>query len=151
VARGSVAPGRGADEIVATLAALLPRLALDQKRDEDFFRGTLSVASSAVELGRLRELTSDPAMPQNAARAIAHFLERFAGALERLAGSRANPQGHLVEAKAIVADLHGDLSALAMEPGSAAGSVLRAAASLRFIADRFDIDPAYLERDFAED
>jgi hypothetical protein len=33
----------------------------------------------------------------------------------------------------------------------AARAVLRAAASLRFIADRFDIDRAYLERSSAGD
>jgi uncharacterized membrane protein YccC len=151
VARGGIVPGRGADEIVATLASLLPRLALDQKRDEDFFRGTLSIASSAVELGRLRELTFDADMPQTAARAIADFLERFAGALERLAGGHANRQSHLAEAEALVADLRSELSAQAMNPGAPARSVLRAAASLRFVADRFDIDRAYLERNFAED
>ncbi len=60
VARGEVLPQRGASEIVAMLASLLPRLALDSRRDEDFFRGTLSMASTAAELGRLAELASDP-------------------------------------------------------------------------------------------
>jgi uncharacterized membrane protein YccC len=38
VARGGLVPRRGSNEIVAQLAALLPRLALDSRRDEDFFR-----------------------------------------------------------------------------------------------------------------
>src|SRR5271163_2311764 len=146
VARGGIVPRRGANEIVAMLSALLPRFALDRQRDEDFFRGTLGAASSAIELGRLRSLESDPDMPQNAARAIAHFLPRFAGALESLAARRANRQARLAEAEAIVAELRADLGARALERGAAARSILRAAASLRFIADRFYIDRAYLDR-----
>jgi uncharacterized membrane protein YccC len=150
VARGGIVPRRGANEIVAMLAALLPRFALDRQRDEDFFRGTLGSASSAIELGRLVALQSDPDMPQNAARAIAHFLPRFAGALESLAASRANRQARIAEAEAIVAELRADLGARALERGAAARSILRAAASLRFIADRFYIDRGYLDRSFAE-
>ena len=89
-------------------------------------------------------------MPQNAARAIAHFLPRFAGALESLAASRANRQARIAEAEAIVAELRADLGARTLERGAAARSILRAAASLRFIADRFYIDRAYLDRSFAE-
>ena len=151
VARGGIVPRRGANEIVAMLAALLPRLALDQQRDEDFFRGTLSVASSAIELGRLRELKSAPDMPRDAADAIANFLERYAEALESLAASPADHQARVVEAETIVAELRADLSARGLAPGAAARSILRAAASLRFIADRFTVDRVYLERRFAED
>jgi uncharacterized membrane protein YccC len=150
VARGDISPRRGASEIVAMLAALLPRLALDRQRDEDFFRGTLSMASLAVELGRLRELKPAPDMPADAVRAIAHFVERFAGALENLAGSRADRRARIAEAEAVVAELRADLSTRLPEPGAAARSVLRAGAALRFVADRFDIDRAYFERDFAE-
>jgi len=151
VARGGIVPRRGANEIVAMLAALLPRLALDHQRDEDFFRGTLSVASSAIELGRLRELKSAPDMPRDTTRAIAHFLERYADALESLAASRADHRVRVAEAEAIVAELRADLSARGLAPGAATRPMLRAAASLRFIADRFTIDRAYLERGFAED
>ena len=150
VAHGDIAARRGANEIVAMLAALLPRLALDRQRDEGFFRGTLSIASSAIELGRLRELKADPNMPQNAARAIEHFLGQFADALQGLAEDHANRRIRVAKAEAIVTEMRAELSAQALEPGKAAGSVLRAAASLRFIADRFTIDRAYLERHFAE-
>jgi uncharacterized membrane protein YccC len=155
VARGGIVPQRGASEIVAMLAALLPRLAMDRRRDDDFFRGTLSVASLAIELGRLRELKFDTDMPEHAARAIGHFLQRFSGALETLVGSRAGSGARLdtglAEAEASVAQLRADLSARPLEPGNAARSVLRAAASLRFVADRFDIDRSYLENSFAKD
>jgi uncharacterized membrane protein YccC len=151
VARGGIVPRRGAREIVAKLAALLPRLALERKRDEDFFRGTLSAASSAIELGRLRDLRSDPDMPRNAARNIETFLGYFADSLESVAGSSASRPTSLVKAEAAVAQLRADLSAQVSEPGPAAASLLRAAASLRFLADRFLIDRAYLARGFSED
>jgi len=151
VARGVVNPRRGASEIVSMLAALLPRLALDRQREQDFLSGTLSAASSTIELGRLRDLKSDPAMPANAGHAIAHFLDRFADALEALAGSHDDRQARLAEAEAIVAELHAELASQTFESRPASRAVLRAAASLRFIADRFLIDRAYLERRFAED
>jgi uncharacterized membrane protein YccC len=156
VTRGDIVPRHGASEITAMLAALLPRLALDQQRDEDFFRGTLSMASTAVELGRLRELKSDPSIPQAEADAIEHFLKRFADALESLGTRRVNHRTHLAEAEAAVAELRAKLAARTLEAGMGARSVLRAAASLRFIADRFSIDRAYLEcgylgQDLAED
>ncbi len=149
-ARGDVAARRCANEIVAMLAALLPRLALDRPRDEGFFRGTLSIASTAIELGRLRELKAAPDMPRNTAGAIEHFLARFADALADLAGNHADHRIRVAKAEAIVTEMRAELSAQALEPGRAARSVLRAAASLRFIADRFTIDRAYLERHFAE-
>jgi uncharacterized membrane protein YccC len=151
VARGGIVPRRGENEIIAMLAAMLPRLALDQQRDEDFFRGTLSAASSAVELGRLREFKSAPDMPRDATDAIANFLERYAEALESLAANRADHQACVAKAEALVAELRTDLSARELAPGAAARCILRAAASLRFIADRFTLDRAYLERRFAED
>jgi uncharacterized membrane protein YccC len=152
VARGAMVPRKGTSEIVGMLAALLPRLALDRQRDEDFFRGTLSMASLAIELGRLRDMESDAGTPRDVASAIEDFLRRFADALGGVvAASRVDRQVHLAEAAALVAQLRVDLSTRTLEPGTAARSVLRAAASLRFIADRFDIDRAYLERHLAED
>jgi uncharacterized membrane protein YccC len=151
VARGNVVAHQGGREITATLATLLPRLALDRQHDEEFFRGTLSMASVAVELGRLRALMSDLDMPADEAHAVWRFLKRFADALESIGGSRANDRACLAEAEAAVAELRADLSAQTPQRGPAARSVLSAAASLRFIADRFTIDHAYLERDFAGD
>jgi uncharacterized membrane protein YccC len=146
VARGGIAPRRGANEIVAMLAALLPRLSLDHQRDEDFFRGTLSMASSAIEFGRLREIKSASDTPPELSRAIDDFLTRYADALEGLATSVADHRARVAEAETIVAELRTELSAWAQQP-----SLLRAGASLRFIADRFTIDRAYLERGFVED
>ena len=89
-------------------------------------------------------------MPESAADAIEAFLTRFAAALESLAASRADRRACLAAAEAVATDLHRDLSGRTLAPGAQARSVLRAAASLRFIADRFTIDRAYLERHFAE-
>jgi hypothetical protein len=151
VARGAINPWRGSSEIVAMLAALLPRLALDRQREHDFFSGTLSAASSTIELGRLRDLASDVGMPPDAARAVAHFLDRFADAMQRLAASNSDHRARLAEAETIVAELHAVLSVQMIAPGASAQAVLRAAASLRFMADRFLIDRSYLERRFSED
>lgn len=151
VARGSVAPRRAAAEIRAQLAALLPRLALDRQRDEDFFRGTLGAASAAIELGRLAKATSDRALPPEAAAALRHFLDRFASALEDLAGDPADRPLRLAAAEALVGDIGATLAAHAVEPGSAARAALRAGAAVRFLADRFYLDRGYFERGFTAD
>jgi hypothetical protein len=151
VARGTLMPRRGAAEIRAMLATLLPRLALDRQRDEDFFRGTLGAASVAIELGRLAEVAAEPALPEDDARAIRRFLARFAAALEELAASHAGRASRLVEAEALVGAIIADLAARTLEPGPEARLVLHAGASLRFIADRFYLDRAYLAHAFAGD
>jgi uncharacterized membrane protein YccC len=151
VARGRIVPRAGAREIVAMLAALLPRLTLDKKRDEDFFRGTLSMASSAVEIGRLIDIKSAPDMPEGAAHSIDMFLEHFAERLEKLAGNQTSHEADLLGTEVVVVQLRDELAARAPQPGPAAVSVLHAAASLRFLADRLCIDRAFLERDFPKD
>ncbi|MCK0207103.1 FUSC family protein [Starkeya koreensis] len=151
VARGKVQPRRAAGEIVTMLAGLLPRLSLDRLRDEDFFRGTLGTSSCAVELGRLIGVAADRATPPETAHTLAGFLGAFAGALERLAASRADRPARVAEAEALVAEARAALAAqMPSAPGEEARAVLRAGASLRFIADRFDIDRPYLLRSFAE-
>ncbi len=90
-----------------------------------------------------------PRCRETAADAIGRFLERFAVALEQLAADSGDRRTCLDEAEGIVADIRTALSAEPMQTHAAARSVLRAAASLRFIADRFEIDRAYLERRFA--
>ncbi|HSI40130.1 MAG TPA: FUSC family protein [Xanthobacteraceae bacterium] len=151
VARREMMPRRAFDEIGARLAALLPRLALDRQDEEDFFRGTLGSASSAIELGRLAEAARAPDMPAPAARALEHFLVQFAMALERLAESRDTAEP-IAGAEALVAQARAALAGCPVGPGTAAArAVLRAGASLRFLADRFDIDRAHLARTYVED
>lgn len=151
VIRGSAKPRRGSDEIVGMLAALLPRLSLEQQRDEDFLRGTLGAASAAVELGRLVELAADPDVSGEVGRVVAGFLARFAPALEALAAARRDRPARVADAEAIVAEARERLSGLQLVPGPAARHALQAGASLRFLADRFYIDRAYLERGFDDD
>jgi uncharacterized membrane protein YccC len=151
VARGRVPSRRGADRIVEDLAALLPRLALERQGDEDFFRGSLSAASCAIELGRLVSLRADAALPRGVADSIGNFLERFAGALEGVTARDDDPRPRVAEAARLVAHLHAELAAQDLEPGATAIAILRAGASLRFIADRFSIDRAYFERSFVEE
>lgn len=151
VARGQTAPRAAAGTIVGMLANLLPRLALDRQRDEDFFRGTLAASSCAMELGRLAEVAADRATPPEAAATLTGFLAGFAEALERMARSRGDRVARVAEAEALVTGARAALAAqMPAAPGEAARAVLKAGASLRFIADRFDIDRAYLARSFAE-
>lgn len=149
VARGELPPREGAVRIRTLLAALLPRLALDRQRDEDFFRGTLGAASLAGELGRLGEVAADPAFPAPIAQTLQRFLGRFAIALERLAASGADRQACVAQAERIVSEMTADLAAHELKPGMPARAVLQAGAALRFIADRFTLDRAYLEHGFA--
>jgi uncharacterized membrane protein YccC len=151
VARGGIVPRHGAKEIVAMLADLLPRLALANRRDEDFFRGMLSMASAAVELGRLRKSISDPVMPRSAKLAIEKFLEQIAAALERLAAASYRREIDLTEIEASVTTLRAELASQELESRAAARPLLEAAASLRFIGDRLELDRAYLECQFSED
>lgn len=150
VARREMMPRRASDAIVALLASLLPRLALDRPEEEDFFRGTLGAASSAMELGRLADAARAPDMPPQAAQALEIFLAGFARVLEQLATSR-NSAEPVAQAEALVAQTRAVLAGCPLEPGSAgARAVLGAGSSLRFLADRFDIDRAYLAHNYME-
>ncbi|MBN9434832.1 MAG: FUSC family protein [Bosea sp.] len=150
VARGTIPPREGSAEIVSLLATLLPRLSLDQQRDEDFFRGSLGSASSCIEIGRLRALGTDAAMPADAAAAIAGFLAAFAAALERLADARPGDKAALAATEAAIEALHKDLAGRSLAPGASATALLEAGASVRFLADRFTIDGAWLARRFED-
>lgn len=138
-------------EIVGAMADLLPRLALDRPGEDEFLRGTLAAASTALELGRLRRLLAAPELAEGTRTLVAGFLDRFAARLEALpVAGRALParvDAAAAEARATQAGLTG----LALPPGSpAAGLNLRAGASLRFIVDRFDIDRAFFLHAFGE-
>lgn len=155
-ARGQY-PGRtGAMVIIDMLAALLPRLALDRQHDEDFLRGTLGASSCAIELTRLDAVKHDPATPPEAAAAVDAFLSDFAATVEPLARAGhvtgARREAMLAQVEATVTRARAALATVPLEPATPqARAVLRAGASLRFIADRFDIDRPFLTRRFAED
>ncbi len=139
-------------DIVDMLALLLPRLSLDLQREEDFLRGTLGAASMSLELGRLNRVRRNADLPPAALAIITPFLTRFAAAIEHLPRAGRDIAREVDAAEAIVHEARAGLAALPLQPGSASAALtLRAGASLRFIADRFDIDRAFLTRSFDEE
>jgi len=151
-ARGVRPPRSAGQEVVAILAALLPRLALGRRRDDEFLRGSLGAASAAVELSRLAQYARDPSMPPKAAQTMRAGLDAFAQSLERLTQPGGDKPGRLTEAEAIIDRLRAELARQPFSPGTAAAEiVLRGGASLRFIADRFVIDRSFLELRFTEE
>ncbi|GLK72067.1 FUSC family protein [Ancylobacter dichloromethanicus] len=142
-------------EVVSRLAELLPRLALDRPGEEDFLRGTLGAASTALELGRLRRLLAAPGLAEGTRAIVAGFLGRFADTLERFPQAGRGLPACVAEAEAAAREADAALAALglplALPPASPEAALnLRAGASLRFIVDRFDIDRAFLLRAFGE-
>lgn len=138
-------------QIVAMIAGLLPRLALSEQSEENFLRGMLGSAATALELGHLSELKHDPALPQDAKSIVSVFLDKFADAYGSLPQAGASLIARLAEAETNTRAACTALTSVPLVPGSpAAPLVLRAGASLRFIVDRFDIDKPFLDRSFDE-
>ncbi|MFK8254091.1 FUSC family protein [Ancylobacter terrae] len=144
VARGELGGRVAGRMIVGMLQTLLPRLALDREGDSVFFAGTLSVASAAVEIGRLASARRDRQTPPALAGRLDAFLTAFATAIEHMGGDRAAAAR---DAQALVAAARADLAVLWQgSDAGAARAVLHAGASLRYLFDRFDIDRAFLTR-----
>ncbi|MBS7543294.1 FUSC family protein [Ancylobacter oerskovii] len=130
-------------EIIAMLAQLLPRLSLDRRGEEEFLRGTLGAASVSLELGRLNRLRRAPGLSAELAGILDDFLTAFPAELEGLSSAGGGPAG-VSRAETCVRAAGAALAALPLEPGAPGAALnLRAGASLRFIADRFDIDRAF--------
>ncbi|MBS7701528.1 FUSC family protein [Chelatococcus sp. YT9] len=149
-ARGARHERKILSAIVDMMAELLPRLSLDRPGDEDFLRGALGAASMSLELGRLNRLRQAPELSPEVAVILADFLNRFAAALEVVPRAGEQRAAWLAEAEFSVRSSVAALGALPLEPGSAAALAIRAAASLRFISDRFEIDRAFLLLPVAE-
>lgn len=148
-ARGERPEREVAAAIFAVLAGLLPRLDLGRPGEEDILRGALGAASMALELGRLRRQATEPRLPPEARAALATGLDRLAATFEALAEPGADRPARLAEAVAAARTLHEALLAITLVPGSPeAAMVVRTIASLRFVADRFDSDRAFLLRTF---
>ncbi len=148
-ARGERPERAVAGDIFAVLGGLLTRLDLDKPGDETLLRGALGAASTSMELWRLHDRKDDPAMPAPARAAIEACLDHLAEAFSRLAERRAKRPEIVADAETAVLTARTALAALPLEPGSpAARMVVRAAASLRFIGDRFGIDRPFLLRSF---
>lgn len=138
-------------QIVAMLADLLPRLSLSRLSEEDFLRGMLGAAATGLELGHLNDLQCDPALPEDVKSIVAVFLHKFADAYDTL--TRAGPSliARLADVERDTRAASATLASVPLVPGSpAAALTVRAGASLRFIADRFDIDRPFLDRSFGE-
>ncbi|MCS0503555.1 FUSC family protein [Ancylobacter mangrovi] len=151
-ARGVRHERRILGQVLDMLAELLPRLSLDRTPDEDFLRGALGAASTALELGRLNRLRRDPDLPPEVAALLTTFLARFAGMLESLPQAGEARAGRLADAEAEVRSARTNLAGLALRPGEpGAALTVRAGASLRFISDRFDIDRPFLTRSLTEE
>jgi uncharacterized membrane protein YccC len=149
-ARGERPERAIAGEIFATLTGILPHLDLDKPADEVALRGSLGAASVGMELWRLHDGIADPDLPAPARDAIAGCLEHLADAFAHLPGRRSRRADIIDEAAAKVAATRAVLAGIALEPGSpAARIVLQAAASLRFLSDRFEIDRPFLLRSYA--
>ncbi len=138
-------------EIVSMLAELLPRLSLSRPSEENFLRGMLGTAATGLELGHLNGLERDPALPEEAHSIVSTFLDEFAAAFSAFTRTDIPPATRLAETENLTRAASAALASLPLVPGSpAAALILRAGASLRFIADRFDIDRPFLDRSFDE-
>ncbi len=107
-------------------------------------------APELMQEGVTVSLGTDAAMPADAAAAIAGFLAAFAAALERLADARPGDKAALAATEAAIEALHKDLAGRSLAPGASATALLEAGASVRFLADRFTIDGAWLARRFED-
>ncbi|MFK8251868.1 FUSC family protein [Ancylobacter terrae] len=145
-ATGTRRPRLVAGEIVGLLADILPRLKLGSGNDEIFLRGMLAGASSALELGLLRRATTDPDMPAAGQEAIKRGLALLAAVLSRVPTLGARRDAAIDQAKAEISRMSASLEQLVPDAGSpSARCVVRAASSLRFLADRLHLDHAFLQ------
>lgn len=146
-ARGERPASQVTREITHLVAALLPQLSLAHPGHDRLLRGLLACASSARELGRLRQATNDPSLPEPARRAIEDGLQRLATffAAWPSPASGATP---LDAGRDALAGMWSALEATDCPQGSRlAGLVVEAATSLRFLEDRLIRDHAF--RDLA--
>jgi uncharacterized membrane protein YccC len=143
-------PERGARlPILLALLKLMPRLDLTRHDDDEIMSGSFGAASMSLELVRLRNRIDGPAFPADAAGPIDDCLDRLARQFDRLAETEDSTvlTQAIDEAAASVASARAAVAALPKEPGAAPTIELaHAQSSLHFIADRLDIDRAFLTR-----
>lgn len=127
--------------IQLALLKLMPRLDLTVHSDDEILGGSFGAASMSLELVRLRNRIADPAFPAGARDAVAACLDTLARDFEQLVQgeSLADRVKIMDEASRAVAAAR---TSLAAEPPMIA--LAHALASLRFIADRLDIDRPFL-------
>jgi uncharacterized membrane protein YccC len=150
-ARGEDRERPVATDILSILITLLPRLDLDRAAEETTLRGLLGSASMSVELDHLHGCCNDLALPPHARDAIRMCMETLADSFAKLAGHLPGQTAVVGEAEASVATARAALASASVEPGSeAAREILRAAASLRFVSDRFSLDRPFLLGSFGD-
>jgi hypothetical protein len=138
--------------IQLALLKLMPRLDLGVHSDDEILGGSFGAASMSLELVRLRNRIADPAFPADARDAVTACLDTLARDFERLVQgkSQADRVKIMDEASRAVAAAR---TRLATEPPMTTRKIsadtialAHALASLRFIADRLDIDRPFLTR-----
>ena len=129
--------------IQLALLKLMPRLDLTVQSDDEILGGSFGAASMSLELVRLKNRIADPAFPAGARDAVAVCLDTLARDFEQLVQgeSLADRVKIMDEASRAVAAARTSLAA--EQPMIA---LAHAVASLRFIADRLDIDRPFLTR-----
>ena len=135
--------------IQLALLKLMPRLDLTIHADDEILTGSFGAASMSLELVRLRKRISHPAFPAAARDAVVVCLDALAQDFERLVQveGRSARAKIVDEASTAVAAARASLASLPMAAATAnAIALAHALASLRFIADRLDIDRAFLTR-----
>ena len=138
--------------IQLALLKLMPRLDLGVHSDDEILGGSFGAASMSLELVRLRNRIAQPAFPPDARGAVTACLDTLARAFEQLVQAKgpADRATIMDEASTAVAAAR---TSLAIEPPMTTRTVsadtialAHALASLRFIADRLDIDRPFLMR-----
>jgi uncharacterized membrane protein YccC len=137
--------------ILLALLKLMPRLDFTQPADDEVMNGSFGAASMSLELVRLHDRAARPTFPVEACGVVAACLDALALAFERLVpAAAAKDRARIVdEAVAAVAAARAALDGPPVVNGRVVGAtgpieVTHALASLRFIADRLDIDRAFL-------
>jgi uncharacterized membrane protein YccC len=151
-ARGERAEIGARVPIQLALLKLMPRLDLTAHADDEILGGSFGAASMSLELVRLRNRIAQPAFPADARDAVTACLDTLARDFEQLVqGKGPTDRAKIMdEASRAVAAAR---TSLASEPpmttktvSANAIALAHALASLRFIADRLDIDRAFLTR-----
>lgn len=135
--------------ILLALLKLMPHLDLTRAADDEILGGTFGAASMSLELVRLKSRIDDPAFPTDAKGAVATCLDRLAQHFERLVQAQGSVDRAKIvdEASTAVASARTNLATFPTAMGTANMTQLaHALASLRFIADRLDLDRMFLTR-----
>jgi len=148
-ARGERAEIGARIPIQLALLRLMPRLDLTVHSDDEILGGSFGAASMSLELVRLRNRIIHPAFPADARGTVVACLDTLAQDFERLVQAKGPVDRAKIadEASTAVAAARTSLAARPMAAGTAdAIALAHAFASLRFIADRLDIDRPFLTR-----